>query len=157
MDKIAAYGSAIFIFGNMLIVVYSVVARMVFRAPIAGLTDLVGFISGVSAALAFGYTEMQNSYIKIDLFKDKFPPTAKKILNIILELLSAAVMVIVIRQFIVYGLLCIKANTVTWVMYLPFYPLCFLLAFGFLTFLLTIVSHLLNEIFNNGKREEAAE
>lgn len=136
------YVAGIFIAINMALVVYSVVARLFFRAPIAGLTDLVGFASGISALFAFAYTQKEDSFIKVDFVGEFFPKKIQLILQIIFAVLEVPLFALVSYRFFVYGMSTYANNNVTWVMFLPYYPVAFIgcLGMAMLT-LMMLVQH----------------
>ncbi|MDI9520495.1 MAG: TRAP transporter small permease [Bacillota bacterium] len=127
--------AGLFIVINMVLVVYSVVARIFFKAPIAGLTDLVGFASGISALFAFAYTQKENGFITVDLINEYAPVKFQMVLHILFSILEIGLFALVTYRFFVYGNSTLQNNNVTWVMYLPYYPVAFIgcLGMGMLT------------------------
>ncbi len=136
------YVAGVFIAINMALVVYSVVARIFFRAPIAGLTDLVGFASGISALFAFAYTQKEDSFIKVDFVGEYFPQKVQLILQLLFAVLEVALFALVSYRFFVYGISTYANGNVTWVMYLPYYPIAFIgcLGMAMLTLMMLVQS-----------------
>lgn len=145
LNDITAYGSCILIAANMLVVTYSVIMRMAFGNPISGLTDIVGFVSAAAAALAFGYTEKEHGFMQVDFVKEYFPKSIQMVLHLILGVISIAALAILTYRFVVYGINCYNLGTMTWVAFLPYWPICILLVIGCGIYTLTTVYHFIEE------------
>lgn len=146
VDNLAAYGSCFLIVSNMLVVTYSVFMRMVFDNPISGLTDIVGFVSAAAAALAFGYTEKEHGFMQVDFVKEYFPKSIQIVLHFVLGIIAVAVLAVLTYRFLVYGISCYNQGTMTWVAFLPYWPICILLVVGCAIFTLTTVYHFFEEL-----------
>ena len=146
IDDFAAYGSCFLIFVNMAVVTISVILRMAFGKPISGLTDIVGFISAGAAALSFGYTEKEHGFMQVDFVKEYLPKSVQHVLHILLGILSIGVLGLVTYRFVVYGITCYNLGTVSWVVFLPYWPICILLVIGCGIYTLTTIYHFILEI-----------
>ena len=141
LNDLAGYGSSFLIAANMVIVTYSVIMRLLFDSPLSGLTDVVGFISAGSAALAFGYTEKERGFMQVDFVKEYFPKSVQMVIHLVLGLISIAALAILTWRFIIYGISCYQLGTMTWVAFLPYWPICILLVIGCALYTLTTVYH----------------
>ena len=125
---------------NMLIVTTSILMRILFRSPIAGLVDIVGMISGVIIALTIAYTEKENGHISADFIVAYFPKIVQKISFIIVSLLSNALLAILGWRLFIYAQKAYETGSASWVINIPFFPVAFLCSLGmFLFFLTTLV------------------
>ena len=145
LDQYFGYLSCFFIVANMLIVVYSILMSHFFNSPIAGLTDIVGFVSALNVAFALGYTEKERSFVQIEFVANFFPMILQVIIHVIVGVINMSILTVVLLQFFNYGLSTYASGNVTWVMYLPFYPVAFACCIGFALYLLTTVVHFLDQ------------
>jgi len=148
LDDIAGALSCFFIFANMLVVAYSVAMRIIFKAPISGLTDIVGFLSALNAALALGFTEKERGFIQVDFVKEYFPRLLQRLITVIIGLIAIIGLGFISVQFFKYGLSTYQNKNVTWVMFLPYYPIAFACFAGMVLYFLTSVLHFINEIIS---------
>lgn len=148
LDDLAGALSCFFIFANMLVVAYSVAMRIIFKSPISGLTDIVGFLSALNAALALGYTEKEQGFIQVDFVKEYFPRLLQRFITVIIGLIAIIGLGFISVQFFKYGLSTYENKNVTWVMFLPYYPIAFACFVGMLFYFLTSVLHFINEIIS---------
>ncbi len=146
LDTIVGYGACLMIFLNMLIVTVSVIARLTVGFTVSGITDVVGFVSAIAAALSLGYTEKENGFISVDFVKEYFPRLIRHLLHIVVGVMSIAVLGVLSYRFILYGKSCYELGTISWVMYIPYWPICFLLVLGCLCYCVTSIYHFVEEI-----------
>lgn len=148
LDDLAGAVSCFFIFANMLVVAYSVAMRIIFKSPISGLTDIVGFLSALNAAFALGFTEKERGFIQVDFVKEFFPRMLQRLIAFVVGLIGIIGLGIISVQFFKYGLSTYQNGNVTWVMFLPYYPIAFACFVGMLFYSLTSVLHFVNEIIS---------
>ncbi|MGI6214673.1 MAG: TRAP transporter small permease [Christensenellales bacterium] len=146
------YVSGLFIIVNMALIVYSVCARIFFKAPIPGLTDLVGFASGISAFFAFAYTQKEKGFISVDLAGEFFPKKLQLILHVLFSIVEIILFALVTYRFFIYGISTFENNNVTWVMYLPYYPVAFIGCLGMGILTITMVAQNIERFFELKKR-----
>jgi len=138
-DAVGMIGNLCIVF-NMIIITISILMRVLFRSPIAGLTDIVGMVSGVIIALTIGFTEKENGHISADFIVGYFPKIVQKISYIIVSLLSNALLVILGWRLFLYARRAYEIGTASWVISIPVYPVAFICSLGmFLFFLTTLV------------------
>ncbi len=77
----------------------------------------------------------------------------QRALHLVLGVLALITLLIVAYRFVLYGISCKELGTVSWTMYLPYYPVCFMLVIGCLFYCLTSLYYFLEEI-SSWKKEE---
>lgn len=88
LDKITACSSVVIFIAMVLMVAYQVIARKVFSAP-SSVTEVLTrycfvWLIIISATYMFG----QREHINIGIIKDKLPAGPKKVVNILIELIT---------------------------------------------------------------------
>lgn len=88
LDKITSYASVVIFIMMVLMVTYQVIARYFFSAP-SSVTEILTryafvWLIIISATYMFG----QREHINIAVVKDKLPGKSKKIVNILIEIIT---------------------------------------------------------------------
>lgn len=133
---------------NMLIVAASIVMRFVFKSPIAGLTDITGFVSALIIALTLAYTDIDNGHISVDFIMEHFPKTVQKFVYIIIGLANMAMLAVLSWQLFLYAKSTYISKTASWVIDIPFYPIVFACGLGLFMFFLTALVKYVDKIKN---------
>jgi TRAP-type C4-dicarboxylate transport system permease small subunit len=79
----------------LFISVADVIGRSFFLHPIQGTSELVGMLLVITSALGFGYCQLMKGNVNIDIFVKRFSRRGQGVLNIISNLMSLAVCVII--------------------------------------------------------------
>ena len=74
----------------MLLIVSNIVGRFVFKQPLLGTLELVDFMTVTAAFFAIAYAEYKKTNVKVDLLVEHFPRSARKITELIMNILCAA-------------------------------------------------------------------
>jgi TRAP-type C4-dicarboxylate transport system permease small subunit len=146
LDDILGGVSSVFIFANMVVVTISVAMRILLHSPISGLTDIVGFLSALNAAFALGYTEKEKGFIQVDFVREFFPRSLQRVILSLISCISIVALGIITVQFFRYGLSTYANSNVTWVMFLPYYPIAFGCFLGMLFYTITSLLHFVLDI-----------
>lgn len=137
-----AWIAGVCMFSIVLLVVISVIRRAVF-VPFSGAEELVGWLAATTTAFGLGYTQINRGYVDIDAVTQHFPPSLQRFLKNAILLVSAVFFALTSWKITSYAL-TIKANgNLSETMKLPFYPLVFLLAFGFAGLTIALLTDLL--------------
>jgi len=148
INTISGYLSCALIFFNMIIITYNVIMRMAFNKPISGLVDIVSLVSASAAATSLGYTEMKKGFIQVDFVKEYFPKSIQHVLHVILGIISVLVIGFLAVRFGFYGMNCLNLGTATMTMRLVYWPVCFLLMLGCISYALTSLYAIFEEVFS---------
>ena len=133
---------------NMLIVVSSISMRVLLKSPIAGLTDIVGLVSGCIIALTIAFTEKENGHISADFIMGYFPKTIQKISFIVVSFLTNALLVLLGWRLFLYARQAYERGATAWVVPIPLFPVAFLCSLGMFLFFLTSLVKCIDRILN---------
>ena len=146
-DGVEMIGNVCIVF-NMAIVTISILMRVFFKSPIAGLTDIVGLVSGVIIALTIAFTEKEGGHISADFIMEYFPKTVQKISYVAVNLMSNAVVAVLGWRLFVYAQQAYEGGTASWVVNIPLFPVAFLISMGMFLFFLTSVVKCIDRIIH---------
>lgn len=95
LDKFITNISAITIFIMMLWIVADVVLRSFFHAPISGTIEITGeYLLVIIVYLAISYTYKEGGHVSVELLQEKFPPTLRKVVRLVTNLLAIIVFIL---------------------------------------------------------------
>jgi TRAP-type C4-dicarboxylate transport system permease small subunit len=106
------------------------VVLRIFRMPIPGTFEIVGFLGAAVAAFAMAHTTVKRGHVAVEVLVMHFPRTAQKVVYLITHLLS-------IFLFLLLGYECIRfgndlrvASEVSLTLQIPFFPILYGMAFS---------------------------
>jgi len=138
--------------GSLLLMVFLVVGnalvRMVYQ-PFTGAAEVVGWLTAVTIGFGLGYTQGHRGYVEIDALVERLPRGLQRTIRRGVLFISMAFFALVAWQVAVYGFTTLKNGNLSETLWLPYYPLIFLLALGFAGLTLAILVDLLKE-FHGG-------
>jgi TRAP-type C4-dicarboxylate transport system permease small subunit len=111
--------------------------------PIKGAYEVTGFLGALAACLAMAPTQQLRGHIAVTIFDRFIPRKARQILNFITQILLIGFVFLVIRQLVLLGLSLRLFGELSESLRLPFFPLIFIMAFGFGALALTLITQLL--------------
>ncbi len=111
--------------------------------PIKGAYEVTGFLGALAACLAMAPTQQLRGHIAVTIFDRFIPRKARQILNFITQILLMGFVFLVIRQLVLLGLSLRLFGELSESLRLPFFPLIFIMAFGFGALALTLIAQLL--------------
>lgn len=125
----------------MLLVSADVLLRL-FRAPIPGAHDIVGFLAILAVSLSLSYTTVMKSHIAVDFIVEKLPWRVRNLIDSFNALAALAIFLLITWQSGRYGLSLKASGETAQTMNIPLYPfvfgisvgcgfLCIILAFQF--------------------------
>lgn len=123
----------------MVIMVADIALRYLLNIPLMGSYEIVEFLMVIVVFFQLAQTEQEDGHIRVTMLVDRFPKKVRQSLNVLLLLLSSAIMGLagyaaVIQTFVVKG-----KNLTSAVLFIPVYPFVFLLAIGSFMFMLTLL------------------
>lgn len=138
--------------GSLLLMVFLVVgnalARVVYQ-PFTGTVEVVGWLTAVTIGFGLGYTQVHRGYVEIDALVERLPRGVQRAIRRGVLCVSMAFFALVAWQVAIYGCATLKNGNLSETLWLPYYPLIFLLALGFAGLTLAILVDLLEE-FHGG-------
>lgn len=148
LNKITLTAANAVLFLTMAVVCASVLMRIFFRAPIAGLTDIVSMLNALAVAFAISVTERSNKHIRVDFVCEYLPPRVGKAIYSFMSILAMLVLLMIAWRFFLYIPSTYKHGGATWIIGIPFWPIVVCIFAGLVIFLLTAVFNFLKSIMN---------
>ena len=121
--------SAAAVTGMMLLTCMDIVLRL-FRRPIPGTYEVVGFLGAVFAAFALGYTSTHRGHIAVDFLVQKLPPRAQTMVDGVNALICAVLFGLLARQSMRYAADLQSFGEVSMTLQMPVYPFVYGIAAG---------------------------
>ena len=115
--------------GMMLLTCMDIILRL-FRHPIPGTYEIVGFLGAVFAAFSLGYTSVNRGHIAVDFIVQKLPPRAQTIVDGINALICAVLFGLLARQSMHYAADLKSFGEVSMTLQMPVYPFVYGIAAG---------------------------
>lgn len=135
LDWIAGWA----LMGVMLLVVSNILLRL-FGRPIEGTYEWVGFLTAAAIGLSLAYCAVQKGHIAVTFFVDKLAPRQQAAIDLVINLLSVAFLVLAFWESLLYGNSMKVSGEVALTTKIPFYPFIYLIAFGLLALALVILA-----------------
>ncbi len=120
----------------MLLTVGDVILR-IFRKPIVGTYELVGFTGAIVVGFAIPLTSWMRGHIFVDFFTQKFPQNVQRIFNVVTRCLGIGLFFLIAWNLIKVGMDLQKSGEVSPTLQLPFYPVAY--AVGIICFIQCLV------------------
>jgi TRAP-type C4-dicarboxylate transport system permease small subunit len=121
----------------MALVLTNIIMRNIFRIPILGTVELVGLLTVTGLGLALSNCEMQDFNTAMDVFTEKLPKKAQKIIDIFVYAISLVFFAIVVWRMFIFAGTSFTNGRVTPTTSIPIFPFIFLL--GINVFFLCVV------------------
>lgn len=115
--------------------------------PIRGSYEITGFLGALVASLALAPTQQLHGHITVNVFDRFIPKKIRHVLNAFSQILLVVFFILIIHRLILLGLSLKMFGELSESLRIAYYPLIFVLAFGFFAIALTIVVQLL--VFQN--------
>jgi TRAP-type C4-dicarboxylate transport system permease small subunit len=129
--------SSICMVAMMLLIVSNVLMRVLFKSPIFGTFEYVGFLTALVISFAVANCGVKNGHVAVDLFIDKFPRKVQRIIDFILGIMSTYFLGLFTWHMIKFGSSLMQSGEVSSTTRTPLHFFVYLVAFGL--FLLTVV------------------
>ncbi len=113
----------------MLLTTADVILRL-FRHPIPGAYEIVGFTGAVVIAFSLPYTSIQKGHIAVEFLVQRLPWLARVIINIINTLVSMGLFGVIAWQSVKYAEALRANGEVSATLQMPTYPLLYGVALG---------------------------
>ena len=137
VTRIAGIGLGIM----MLLIVSNILARFLFKKPLLGTIELVELLTLISAFFTVAYTEVRRGHVKVDLVVSRLPRRAQAVLASIVYFIGAAFFVRLAWQGGEQMWSDLFPIRVTNILYIPFAPFMFVIAFGSMLLGLEMLIH----------------
>ncbi len=141
-----AYVGAAVLGGLVLMLMYSIIARRLFNAPLSGSLEMTELALVLIIFLILAYDSLKGESIIVEIIISHFPKRARAIIAAVIHFLATVMLAVLSRQLIVQAGRIHNYGQTTPTLELPLYPFIYIAAFG--TILLTVVylKHFLNSL-----------
>lgn len=113
----------------MLLTCLDVVLRL-FRHPIPGTYEMVGFTGAILISFSLAHTSLRRGHIAVDFFVSKFSPKIQRLIDRVNSVICAVLFGLIARQSVIYALETKNAGEVSMTLQMPIYPFIFGIAIG---------------------------
>ena len=124
-------------FAVMVLVLANIILRNIFKLPILGTLEIVGLLTATGLGLALSNCEMNDFNTAMDVFTEKLPKKAQKIIDVFVYVISLGFFSIVVWRIFVFASTSFNNGRVTPTASIPIFPFIFLL--GINVFFLCVV------------------
>ena len=107
-----------------------VIARYIFNSPIKGALEMNALLLGGATFLIIGYVQAKKSNITLELFINRYPPRARRVVDMFVLLVTLTLFVLIAWQSCAMAIRDITSGRLIENIYVPLYPFEFLLTFG---------------------------
>lgn len=140
---------------SLMLMVFVVVINGVLRKisdPIAGTTEIVGWLAALATAFSLGFTQVQKGYVDIDALVERFPQSFQRLLRILMNCISLAFFTMVAWKMFEYAFQVAGNGNLSETMGIPYYHLIILVAVGFIGLSAALFVDLLREAFGGDSK-----
>ncbi|MBW2040188.1 MAG: TRAP transporter small permease [Deltaproteobacteria bacterium] len=128
--------------GMMLLTSADIVLRL-FRHPILGTYEIVGFSGAVVAGFAMAQTTIDRGHVAVQVVVTRFSPRVQEVIYLITNLLSLVLFAVLAWECVRYGNDLRTAGEVSLTLQIPFFPVLYGIAFSAATVCMVILVDLL--------------
>ncbi|MGD9332342.1 MAG: TRAP transporter small permease [Desulfobacterales bacterium] len=137
--------SAAAVVGMMVLTCMDIILRL-FRHPIPGTYEMVGFLGAVFAAFSLGYTSVKRGHIAVDFLVQKLPQRVQSLVDGINALICAIFFALVARQCMTYAADLKNYGEVSMTLQMPVYPFVYGIAAGCVLLTLVLVVRFIKDL-----------
>ncbi|WP_161635987.1 TRAP transporter small permease [Desulfonatronovibrio hydrogenovorans] len=116
-----------------------------FGQPIRGAYEATGFLGALAVCLALAPTQQVRGHIAVNIFDRFIPRKIRQALNLVSQIILACFFLLVIYRLVMLGLTLKLFGELSEGLRISYYPLIFVLAFGFGALVLTLVVQILSQ------------
>lgn len=131
--------------GMMLLTVADVVGR-IFKTPIFGSVELVGFLAAILVAAALPYTYRADGHVGVEILLRLLPKKRQLQITVFTRLLSLGLFSLITWQMFLYARDIHETGEVSMNLEFPVYYIVYLLSAGLLIFTATILAAVVSDI-----------
>lgn len=138
LDQLAGYC----LVAVMLVVVGNVLMRALFKQPILGTYDYVGFLTATAIGLALAHCALQNAHIAVDYVVERLPRKTRAIIDSTTNSLAIVFWGLALWNLAIYAGSMKNNGIVSATSQLPVSPFVYLVAFGLFALCLVLLGRL---------------
>lgn len=122
----------------MLLTCSDVVLRL-FRKPIPGVYELVGYLGAITVALALAYTSVEKGHIAVELLTERLPGKLKSFIEGSGTFIGAVFFALASWQSALYASELKEGGEVSLTLEIPLYPFAYAIALGCMILTLVLI------------------
>jgi TRAP-type C4-dicarboxylate transport system permease small subunit len=115
--------------GMMFLTCADILLRL-FRRPILGTYEIVGFLGAIVAGFALAQTTIERGHVAVQVVVTRFSPQTQKIIYLITHILSIFLFALLAWECVRYGNDFRASGEVSLTLRMPFYPVVYGIAFS---------------------------
>jgi TRAP-type C4-dicarboxylate transport system permease small subunit len=115
--------------GMMFLTCADILLRL-FRRPILGTYEIVGFLGAMVAGFALAQTTIERGHVAVQVVVSRFSPQTQKIIYLITHILSIFLFALLAWECVRYGNDFRASGEVSLTLRMPFYPVVYGIAFS---------------------------
>ena len=102
----------------------------IFRHPILGTYEIVGFLGAIVASFAMAHTTILRGHVAVELLVMRLPHKVQVVIYLIIHVLSIGLFALIAYESILLGNDLRLANEVSLTLQIPFFPVLFGISFA---------------------------
>ena len=123
-----------------------VIGIKLFKSPIPGAIETIGFLGVVVTTFAIAYTYILRGHIRVEFFVTQLPPRWRAGINALVSLVGIVLFVLLAWQSYVYGHVLQTTGEVSMTQRIPFYPFVYAIAFSCIPVCLVLLLEFLQSV-----------
>lgn len=139
LDRLAG----ICIFCVMLLVVSNIILRAVFKHPVLGTYEIVGYLTALAIGFALAQCAMQNGHIAVSFITERFPQKMQSLVDLLITAVSLVFWTAAVWYLVELGQAMKMKGLVSASAEIPVFPIVYLVASGLLGLCLVLLFKLL--------------
>ena len=133
LNRIAGFG----LVAMLSLIVVDIIAAKLFKWPIPGGIEMVGFLGVVVVAFAIAKTQVLRGHIEVEFLMVRLPATAQKVISSVISFLGLLLFTLLAWRSYDFGRTLQISGEVSMTQEIPFYP--FVYGIAFCSFVVSLV------------------
>jgi TRAP-type C4-dicarboxylate transport system permease small subunit len=129
-----------------------IIGNKVFKSPVPGAIEFVGFFGVIVIACAIAHTQVMNGHIEVEFLVRRLSKKAQNIVTCIVSILGIALFIVLAWRSVDYGIKLQASGEVSMTQEIPFYPFVHIIAFCCIWVSLVLIVQLMKTIIQLRKR-----
>ena len=123
-----------------------IIGNKVFKSPLPGAIEFVGFLGVVVIACSIAYTQVIHGHIEVEFLVRRLSKKAQNIVTCVVSVLGIALFTVLAWRSVDYGLKLQASGEVSMTQEIPFYPFVHVIALCCALVALVLITQLLKNI-----------
>jgi len=129
-----------------------IVGVKLFKWPVPGAVEMVGFLGAVIISFAMAYTLLIRGHIQVEFFVQHLPRRGQAATTAIVSLMGLGLFILLAWQSYEYGRILYTTGEVSMTQRIPFYPFVYAIAFCCIPVCLVLVMDFIKSIMKVVKK-----